>query len=282
MIPIMCVRTKPEWAKSVLSLISLSGGLYMLSDTEDAYTEEKLDIIRKTLPPLPSVTAETGPLNMDFPAYTWTKLHGFAVQSHETPVEMEDVNLKEAYDMAGIYPTMEDDHPFSTLWSFHLEHAGENWTVMGRFATVPLEASSVGLDQIDLDPEGEYHAFDFWKQEYLGIISGEIKCPALELGCCQIIGLRRAQKVPQFLASSRHVSMDAVSVENLKWDTGILTVELAGAPGMDLVYYFAVPDGYDFCTAEVSGGTCSCRIERKILAVDVVFEENQAVLKLKF
>ena len=278
----VCVRTKPEWAKSVLSLISLSGGLYMLSDTEDAYTEEKLDIIRKTLPPLPSVTAETGPLNMDFPAYTWTKLHGFAVQSHETPVEMEEVSLKEAYDMAGIYPTMEDDHPFSTLWSFHLEHAGESWTVMGRFATVPLEASSVGLDRINLDPEAEYHAFDFWKQEYLGIVSGEIKCPALDLGCCQIIGLRRVQKTPQFIASSRHVSMDAVSVENLKWDAGLLTAVLTGARGMNSIYYFAVPDGYEFCTAEVSGGTCSCRIDKKILAVDVLFEGDQAVLKLKF
>ena len=145
-----------------------------------------------------------------------------------------------------------------------------------------MEASSVGLDQINLDPEAEYHAFDFWKQEYLGIVSGEIKCPALDLGCCQIIGLRRVQKTPQFLASSRHVSMDAVSVENLKWDAGVLTAELTGAQWMNSIYYFAVPGGYEFCTAEVSGGTCSCRIDKKILAVDVLFEGDQAVLKLKF
>ena len=47
----VCVRTKADWAKSVLSLISLSGELCMLSDTQQAYTPEKLDIIRKTLPP---------------------------------------------------------------------------------------------------------------------------------------------------------------------------------------------------------------------------------------
>lgn len=47
----VCVRTKADWAKSVLSLISLSGELCMLSDTQQAYTPEKLDIIRKTLSP---------------------------------------------------------------------------------------------------------------------------------------------------------------------------------------------------------------------------------------
>ena len=42
------MRTKPQWARSVLSLVSLSGELYMLSDTQQAYTPEKLDIIRRT------------------------------------------------------------------------------------------------------------------------------------------------------------------------------------------------------------------------------------------
>ena len=92
----VCVRSKPEWAKSVLSLISLSGELYMLSDDLRAYTGERLDIIRKTLPPMQTCAGETGALSVEYPAYTWTKLHGFAVQSHETPVEMEEIQLEEA------------------------------------------------------------------------------------------------------------------------------------------------------------------------------------------
>ena len=96
----------------MLSLISLSGGLYMLSDTEDAYTEEKLEVIRKTLPPLPTRTAETGSLSLEYPAYTWTKLHGFAVQSNEKPVSAEEVNLEDAYHMAGISPEWIKAIPF--------------------------------------------------------------------------------------------------------------------------------------------------------------------------
>lgn len=278
----VCVRTKPEWAKSVLSLISLAGGLCMLSDTTDAYTEEKLEIVRKTLPPLTTTTAETGPLNLDFPAYTWTKLHGFAVQSHETPVEMEDVNLKEAYDMAGIYPTMEEAHPFSTLWSFHLEHEEERWCVVGRFATIPLKASEIDLAQVNLDPSASYHAFDFWKQEYLGVVTGKLACEALELGCCQIIGLRKVQDVPQFLASSRHVSMDAVSVHGICWEDCELTVSLEGAAGMKEKYYFAVPEGYRLSEVKTSDGVCNAAQDQNIVCVELEMAAQKTALRLVF
>ena len=276
----VCVRTKPEWAKSVLSLISLAGGLCMLSDTEDAYTEEKLEIIKKTLPPLTTCTAETGPLNMDFPAYTWTKLHGFAVQSHETPVEMEDVNLKDAYDMAGIYPTMEDAHPFSSLWSFHLNHADETWCVVGRFATVPLKESKIRLEQIQLDSEDSYHVFDFWKEEYLGIVTGELKVRELGLGECQILGLRKVKEIPQFIASTRYVSMDTVSVQEITWNENKLCVNLSGVPKSKERYYFAVPEGFDLKNVEVQGMCCEITQNENVLCAEVEFldQESQMIL----
>ncbi|MGN0333134.1 MAG: hypothetical protein ACI4D9_08995 [Lachnospiraceae bacterium] len=276
----VCVRTKPEWAKSVLSLISLAGGLCMLSDTQDAYTEEKLEIIQKTLPPLTTSTAETGPLNLDFPAYTWTKLHGFAVQSHETPVEMEDVNLKDAYDMAGIYPTMEDDHPFSTLWSFHLNHAEESWCVAGRFATIPLKESELLLEQINLDPKQSYHVFDFWKQEYLGVVTGNVAVRALGLGECQILAFRKVKDIPQFIASSRHVSMDAVSIQKINWEQNQLSVLLEGVAGTSENYYFAVPKDYTLQSTEVEGGECKVVCDDGIICATVAFQEEIATLTL--
>lgn len=283
----VCVRTKPEWAKSVLSLISLAGGLYMLSDTQEAYTPEKLAIIRKTLPPLTTCTAETGPLSVDFPAYTWTKLHGFAVQSHDSPVEMEEVSLKDAYDMAGIYPTMEAEHPFSTLWSFHLNHAGEVWCVMGRFATVPLKEGLVRLEQLGLEPDGEYYVFDFWEECCLGRITGSVPVKQLGLGECQILGFRRVRETPQFLASTRHVSMDAVSVRRLEWREPLLQMEVTGVRKTEETYYFAVPPGYQWKGMKASGGTCRIWPEeedgrKEILGVKLLFLEERANLTLEF
>ena len=278
----VCVRTKPEWAKSVLSLISLAGGLCMLSDTTDAYTEEKLEIIRKTLPPLTTCTAETGPLNLDFPAYTWTKLHGFAVQSHETPVEMEDVNLKDAYDMAGIYPTMNDKHPFSSLWSFHINHAGETWCVAGRFATIPLKASKLNLEQISLDASASYHVFDFWNEKYLGKVTGEVAVKELGLGECQILGFRKVKEVPQLIASTRHVSMDAVSVQDIQWEENKLLIVLNGVQGTKERYYFFIPDGFEFEMIESQGSCCHVEQKENLLCVEAEFYKAETEIKLLF
>lgn len=279
----VCVRTKPQWAQSVLSLVSLSGGLYMLSDAKADYTEEKLSIVRKTLPPLRTRTAETGPLELEYPAYTWTKLHGFAVQSNDKPVKMEDVSLKDVYDMAGIYPTMDDDHPFSSLWSFHLQgdNDAERWCVMARFATVPLHASQVPLSSLGLNESENYHAFDFWSEKYLGVVSGSLAAKELSVGECQIVALRKVQSQPQFIASTRHVSMDAVSVLSSEWSKERLTVTLRGVPGFTERYYFSTIgrslqgvrcEGADI-TTEASGG---------LLCVSVLFQEEQANLLLIF
>ncbi len=270
----VCVRTKTNWARSVLSLISLSGGLYMLSDAQDAYTDEKLEVIRKTLPPLTTMTAETGALDVSYPAYTWTKLHGFAVQSHETPVEMEDVDIEEAYDMAGVYPTMNNAHPFSTLWAFHLEHAGDRWCVAGRFATVPLRPTVLDIGKLNLAKGKEYHVFDFWKQEYLGIHTDVIHCRALELGECQILGIREVSDIPQFVASSRHVSMDAVSVKTIDWNGSRLTVKVSGAAGSREEYYFAIPKKYCVQKVVCANVECTPLYKDTLLKVSVDFKER--------
>lgn len=276
----VCVRTKLEWAKSVLSLISLSGGLYMLSDTKDAYTDEKIEVIRKTMPPLATRTAETGPLDMDYPAYTWTKLHGFAVQSNEKPVVSEEVNLEDAYHMAGNFPGMEKPHPFSTLWSFHLSHHGKRWCVAGRFATIPLPGSEVPLEALGLEPKEEYHVFDFWEQRYLGLVSGSFKGKKLELGCCQILAFYKKQEYPQIIGSSRHVSMDAVSVLEERWEDGCLHVTLQCVPKAAESYTIALPRDFGTPGLHCKGAAGKLTVEGDILTVSVQGEEEKAELLL--
>lgn len=67
-------------------------------------------------------------------------------------------------------------------------------------------------------------AVQFWSQKYLGVVIGELTCDALALGSCQIISLCEAGEKPGLLASSRHVSMDAVSVKSHVWENNQLIV----------------------------------------------------------
>lgn len=275
----VCVRTNAEWARSVLSLISLSGELYMLSDKPEAYTPEKLDIVRKTLPPLTTKAGETGRLPMEYPAYTWTKLHGFAVQSHETPVEMEAVSKEEADNIAGWVPDRQALHPFSSLWSFVIEHHGLRWRVMLRVATTPLKAGLLPLENLAMDPKKIYIAYDFWKQKYLGEITSVFVCDALELGSCQVVAFYEKPQVPMVIASDRHVSMDAVSIEAYRCENNILCWNSKNIVGEKIVYTIYVPENMGF-----QGSNMKVMRDKgkNLLSVVVDGETEKTTVKLSF
>lgn len=278
----VCVRSRADWVRSVLSLISLSGELYMLSDAEEAYTEDKLDIIRKTLPPLTTRTAETGPLNLSYPAYTWTKLHGFAVQSHDEPVAADDMPLKDAMNMAGEFPTMDCNHPFSSLWAFHLERSGQTWCVMARIATMPLRRSEIVLSELGLENDKEYLAFDFWEQRSLGKIIKIFPCKPLNIGQCQIVCFRELLPHPQFIASSRHVSMDAVSISGTEWGNGILTLSILGIKGRTERYYIHVPQSYKLMHTSCKGAEVQKKESCELLELTITPKEQNVCVRLEF
>ncbi len=250
----VCVRAPLEWSRSVLSLVSLTGQLFMLSDALGEYDEQRIRLIQQCLPPLTTMTAETGPLNADYAAFTWTKLHSFQViKDHDlrTPFAAQPTEDEEAYNMAGEWATINDDHPFSSLWAIHLDTTIGRWCVAGRFASLPLRASRLKLTDLALDAERGYLVFDFWKQEYVGRFTDAIDCPALPLGHCQILAIRPELDRPQLLSSSRHVSQDAVSVKAQSWGSNELTLQLEGVCGTCETYWIHVPPG--FALASVTG-----------------------------
>lgn len=272
----VCVRAPFEWSRSVLSMVSLTGGLFMLSDALEEYDEKRLELIRKCIPTLPTVTGETGPLAADFAAFTWTKLHGFQVLD-EKPFAAEDMSDEDARAIAGRWPTVNDDHPFSSLWSINLDMEIGRWTVMGRFASLPLRASKLPIERLSLNPEKDYLAFDFWKEQYLGIVHGSMDCPELKLGHCQILSLREALGRPQFLASTRHLSMDAISLKSQNWADNKLALGLEGVCGTTETYWIHAPRGF-----EVSGIECN-GLEAEITGktADAV-GGNAVAIKVKF
>jgi hypothetical protein len=288
----VCVRAPFEWSRSVLTMVSLTGGLFMLSDALGEYDEKRLDLIKKCIPPLTTATAETGPLQTDYAAFTWTKLHSFQVLD-EKPFASEHMSDEDARNIAGRWPTVNDNHPFSSLWSVHLDLPIGRWTIVARFATLPLKATTVNLDALALDTETDYLAFDFWKQKYMGVVRGTIKVPKLELGHCQIVALRKALDRPQFLASSRHVSMDAVSLKSQAWSGDTLTLGIEGVCGTSETYWIHVPKGYTLATAVGDGLEAKTSAEiadkagGKAVGIEVAFpaadqDTTQGTLKLVF
>jgi hypothetical protein len=243
----VCVRAPLEWSRSVLSLVALTGQLFMLSDALEEYDEQRIWMIQRCLPPLTTTTGETGPLNTDYAAFTWTKLHSFQVikdKDLRKPFAAQPTENEEAYNMAGEWETINDDHPFSSLWAIHLDTEVGRWCIASRFASLPLRAARVELSNLALDAEREYLVFDFWRQHFVGRIKNDLACPALPLGHCQILAIRPALDHPQLLSSSRHISQDAVSVKGQSWTENALVLELEGVSGTSETYWIHVPPGF--------------------------------------
>jgi hypothetical protein len=266
----VCVRAPVEWSRTVLSMVALTGGLFMLSDALDEYDESRLEMIRRCIPPLTTVTAETGPLDSDYAAYTWTKFHGFHVLD-EKPFDAESMSDEEARNQAGDWQTMDDDHPFSALWAIHLDTGIGRWCVVARFASISLRASKLRMDALGLDLESDYLVFDFWKQEFLGRVRRQINCPALPLGDCQVLAIRPALDRPQLLSSSRHISQDAVSVKAQSWEADMLTLTLEGVAGTSETYWIHVPSGFTPQKAAGKGLTVEAGILASVGEEDTVW-----------
>ncbi len=239
----VCVRAPLEWSRTVLSLVALSGGLFMLSDAIEEYDEQRLALIRKCIPPLTTVAGETGPLDADYAAFTWTKFHGFQVLE-EKPFAVETMTDEEARNQAGAWATGAEDHPFSTLWAVHLDLPIGRWCVVGRFASIALRASRLDLNDVGLAADADYLAYDFWNERFLGRVRTTCAVPALPLGHCQVLALRPACDHPQLLSSTRHVSQDAISVRRQAWASPTLSLQLTGPAGSSETYTLHVPHGY--------------------------------------
>ncbi len=280
----LCLRSRYEWARSAISLASLSGGLLMLSDAPDEYDEKRVDMIQKNLPALKTYAGETGILPMDIQAFTWTKAHGaaFTKARADGPYD-EAIPLEALIAASGRFPTLQNKHPFSTLWAFHINTPLRNWCIAGRFATSILEEGEIAVEDLSLDPGNEYLVFDFWQQQYLGAFREKIPVRALDLGHCQILSLCVRKDIPQFMASSRHVSMDAVSLKSQTWDAGRLALRLEGVEGASEDYFVHVPSGYTpkECTSS------DVKIERfvfkdDVLKIGVGFDKAEGTLEILF
>jgi len=248
----ICIRTKPEWGKTLLSNVSLTGGLMMLSDPIDLYDEQRIYNIQRCMPPLKTYTAETGPLDVRYQAYAWTKMHGVAFTG-SLELDWQEVTEDDAYLLAGDHETMEDNHPLSSLWSFHIKTDAGKWCVVQRIGTLPLKPSTLHVSKLGLDPSKAYIGFDFWNQKYLGEIKVAFEVGALETGFTEVFALREKLEHPQFIASSRHVSMDAVSVKTQEWSDGTLTLDLDCPENTTETYWFHCPAGWQFDAAQAEG-----------------------------
>lgn len=259
----VCVRGEFHWVRMMLSLVTLTGGLYMISDKPESYDEKRLELIQKTLPGARVRAAETGPVSYAAPACV----------SIRPGVEL----TRGSYEI-GHYDNVEDA-PFASLWCTHFEKEGRSWCVMQRCAVTPLPAMRLPVDALALPNDRLYYAFDFWKQAGAVVSGGILDMPALGLGDTTVIGLYDiTDGSPCLVGSDRHVTMDTVSVVDAQPLGKGIRLRLRGFAGLVCRYTVYAPGAAGHVTAQ--WGVARCERRGDVFVIEAAFssEEMQLVL----
>jgi hypothetical protein len=87
---------------------------------------------------------------------------------------------------------------------------------------------------------------------------------------------------PQLIASSRHVSMDAVSVRTHDWTGNTLTLRLTCVPQTTETYWFHMPKSFATPSVAAKGASTEIVVEGEIVAIKVTAKRKACTLTISF
>jgi len=111
------------------------------------------------------------------------------------------------------------DDEMQSAFTLRIKKSFAEWTVAGFFNASLTQATEKKFSshRLGLDPNKTYLAFDFWKQQFIGELTAEIKL-TIQPGSVTLLTLHEKSGRPQFLSTDRHVLQGAVEIENVNWD----------------------------------------------------------------
>ena len=118
------------------------------------------------------------------------------------------------------------DDEMQSVFALKIKKPFAEWTVRcWFFQCQPTETveKKFSLERLWLDPDKTYLAFDFWKQQFIGEITGEIKV-TVQPGSVTLLTLHEKSGKPQFISTDRHVLQGAIEIENVNWNEDTKTL----------------------------------------------------------
>jgi len=135
--------------------------------------------------------------------------------------------------------------------------------VIGLFNWDEKNETSItfSIERAGLDPQKQYEAYDFWANQYLGILSKE-STQKLPGAGCRILALCEAHPYPQLLSTSRHITQGLIEVTAEKWNpkTKILSGTSSVVAADPYEMRFVCPEGLKATAINVSDTTAAVSI----------------------
>jgi len=172
--------------------------------------------------------------------------------------------------------------------TFHLpvETEWDRWDLLAIFnlERKPLEIS-LSLKDISLKQDNIYYWYDFWNEEYLGVLKGKNKffVPPLSVKLYRIC---RVRKYPWLLSTDMHIQQGKTEISSLNWDKDNLILQgkakrPKGEQGSIFIiaprgYYVKQPDNKDLWIAK------NATDESIIIRKQIAFDNPEVSWKIQF
>ncbi len=237
------------------AVISLAGGVLMLSDKAEVYRDDNnLEGAKRSSPVLFTVPGQLQDHTPRGPDWSFHKDFRDYVRGGggEAPWWLQEI-----------------DRPF------------DHWSVLARFNWQDKKAKGkrrapeqvVKFAGLGLPDDREYLVFEFWTQKFLGKAKGSFTAPAMdENTAMHVFAIREARSHPWVLSTTRHLSQGGVSLRDEKWNaaTGTLSGESAVVAGDPYVLTVHLPDGSRLKSAKVAGRKAEIKNEGETATVRIV------------
>ncbi len=203
-------------AHTLVSYVALTGVAYPLASIMPELPEERVRLLKMSLPTMPIYPVDLFSRGADM---RWdTFKHTTADTYRQTFPEILDLKVNAA---AGQYDVI----------------AVTNWQNKPAAKVINLH-EKLGL------PEGDYVVFDYWNQKLLGAFQNllDVDSPPHDT---RVLLVHRVQNHPQLVGTSRHIT-GAFSISELKWNAfaeNTLSGTSTTVPGEPYRMFFYLPAG---------------------------------------
>lgn len=226
------IELSSEDAYAACMVTSLTGSLVMLTDDPELYLTAAIEPAKRISPVLFTLPGQ---------------------------VYDADPSRSEAVHLVNGEVSGEGERPFDAsrettvnLYLLEVNREFENWCVLGYVKQAP---EFVEFTQLGLDPDKQYHVFDFWNREYLGEFSEGFSPGGFDsLYKCGLFCLREKTGHPQLLATGRHISCGGLELRDLQWNGSSLSGTCWPDVAETYTLYIQEPLSHAYESIEYDGG----------------------------
>ena len=232
--PLTQLGTTLSEAHTLVTYLSLTGVVYPLASVMPELPAERVDLLKRTLPPLAIFPMDLFSRGTDM-TYDRFKFTTADTYIHNYP-EILDLKVNAAsgvYDVVGV----------------------TNWRSAGTTRRISFH------DQLGLD-SGRFAVFDFWNERLLGTFENGLDVSVAPHDTA-VLAIHPAEDHPQLMGTARHIS-GAFSIDAQGWDDAAnrLHGRSTTIPGADYQLWIRVPPGFKDSDAKAQAGEREIPVQR--------------------